>query len=49
RVEVVSYLKTLISDTDVWTKDTSQFALKQIAQNTVNRAEIEKDDFAIQE
>ncbi|KAA6338133.1 MAG: hypothetical protein EZS28_052726 [Streblomastix strix] len=49
RVEVISYLKTLISDTDVWTKDTSQFALKQIAQNTVNKAEVEKDDLAIQQ
>ncbi|KAA6394251.1 MAG: hypothetical protein EZS28_010226 [Streblomastix strix] len=47
RTEIISYLKTLINDSDKWTKNSSRITLKNLAQNSVNKSEIEKGGFEI--
>ncbi|KAA6365693.1 MAG: hypothetical protein EZS28_038780 [Streblomastix strix] len=46
---VIAHLKTLINDTDEWTKKQSKRSLRFLAYNAVNKAEIEKDSFMIPE
>ncbi|KAA6373391.1 MAG: hypothetical protein EZS28_031082 [Streblomastix strix] len=49
RSEIIAHLKTMINDPDEWNKNQSRFSLKFLAQNAVNRAEIEADGFVIPE
>ncbi|KAA6389712.1 MAG: hypothetical protein EZS28_014762 [Streblomastix strix] len=49
RKKVISYLKTAVNDSDSWMKRNSMKRLRELAQNVVNRAEIEKDGFKIPE
>ncbi|KAA6372243.1 MAG: hypothetical protein EZS28_032230 [Streblomastix strix] len=45
--DIIKHLKTLVNDEDEWVKDTSRRKLQDLAQNEVNKAEIEKDGFVI--
>ncbi|KAA6380548.1 MAG: hypothetical protein EZS28_023926 [Streblomastix strix] len=47
RTEIISYLKICVNDTDVWIKDQAKWRIKDLMLNPVNRAEVEKDGFAI--
>ncbi|KAA6377429.1 MAG: hypothetical protein EZS28_027046 [Streblomastix strix] len=47
RMTTIEHLKTLVNDEDEQVKDTSRRRLKDLAQNEVNKAEIEKDGFVI--
>ncbi|KAA6372378.1 MAG: hypothetical protein EZS28_032096 [Streblomastix strix] len=47
RHEIISHLKTLINDPDSWTQNNVKDALKDLALNAVNKAEIEADGFTI--
>ncbi|KAA6376827.1 MAG: hypothetical protein EZS28_027646 [Streblomastix strix] len=47
RITVIKHLKTLINDENEWIKDSSKYRLQGLAQNGVNKAEIEKDGFVI--
>ncbi|KAA6395823.1 MAG: putative nek protein kinase, partial [Streblomastix strix] len=49
RKEVISYLKAAVNDSDSWMKTCSMIILKNLVQDAVNRAEIEKDGFKIPE
>ncbi|KAA6362233.1 MAG: hypothetical protein EZS28_042240 [Streblomastix strix] len=46
---LIAHLKTLINDTDEWTKNAAKRSLRFLAYNAVNKAEIEKDGFKIPE
>ncbi|KAA6363110.1 MAG: hypothetical protein EZS28_041362 [Streblomastix strix] len=48
-IELIRHLKTLVNDTDEWTYTNSKLTLCHLALNTLNRAEIESDVFAIPE
>ncbi|KAA6357999.1 MAG: hypothetical protein EZS28_046474 [Streblomastix strix] len=45
--EVITHLKSIISDTDDWTKISSIKAIQYLARNEVNKIEIEKEGFKI--
>ncbi|KAA6386885.1 MAG: putative protein serine/threonine kinase, partial [Streblomastix strix] len=45
RKEVINYLKAAVNDSDSWMKTYSMKRLRGLAQNALNRAEIEKDGF----
>ncbi|KAA6375577.1 MAG: hypothetical protein EZS28_028894, partial [Streblomastix strix] len=47
RTDIISYLKTLINDSDNFIKINSRIALTDLAQNSVNKSEIEKGEFRI--
>ncbi|KAA6353601.1 MAG: hypothetical protein EZS28_050872 [Streblomastix strix] len=47
RKTIIKHLKTIVNDEDEWVKDTSRILLEGLAQNGVNKAEIEKDGFVI--
>ncbi|KAA6390525.1 MAG: hypothetical protein EZS28_013947 [Streblomastix strix] len=47
RKDIIKHLKTLINDEDEWIKIDSILRLYDLAQNEVNKAEIEKDGFVI--
>ncbi|KAA6390123.1 MAG: hypothetical protein EZS28_014349 [Streblomastix strix] len=47
RKNIIAHLKKIINDTDKWTRDSSRFALQYLASNSVNKAEITKDGFAV--
>ncbi|KAA6396721.1 MAG: putative CBL-interacting serine/threonine-protein kinase 9, partial [Streblomastix strix] len=49
RKEVINYLKAAANDSDLWMRSSSRYILRDIVQNAVNRAEIEKDGFKIPE
>ncbi|KAA6403714.1 MAG: putative NEK/NEK2 protein kinase [Streblomastix strix] len=49
RHAIISHLKTLINDSDTWTKNNAKLRLKGLALNTVNKAEIEAGGFTIPE
>ncbi|KAA6399436.1 MAG: hypothetical protein EZS28_005034 [Streblomastix strix] len=46
-VEIIGYLKTLVNESELWTKLNSKCALRYLAQNGINRAEIESGYFVI--
>ncbi|KAA6354707.1 MAG: hypothetical protein EZS28_049767 [Streblomastix strix] len=47
RSEITSHLKSLVNDSDEWTKNNSIGALAYLAQNLVNNREIVKGRFKI--
>ncbi|KAA6331446.1 MAG: hypothetical protein EZS28_053386 [Streblomastix strix] len=47
RREIIAHLKLLINDPVDWVKINQKQALRFLAQNAVNRAEIESDGFVI--
>ncbi|KAA6384108.1 MAG: hypothetical protein EZS28_020364 [Streblomastix strix] len=47
RTNVIKHLRSIVNDQDNWTKNESRRALRYLAQNLDNKAEIEKDGFAI--
>ncbi|KAA6386763.1 MAG: hypothetical protein EZS28_017712 [Streblomastix strix] len=47
RTNIISYLKTLINDSEIFIKIYSRIQLGNLAQNSVNKSEIEKGDFII--
>ncbi|KAA6383053.1 MAG: hypothetical protein EZS28_021419 [Streblomastix strix] len=49
RSEIIAHLKTMINNDNQFEKNESRFSLKYLAQNAVNRAEIEADGFIIPE
>ncbi|KAA6362557.1 MAG: hypothetical protein EZS28_041914, partial [Streblomastix strix] len=44
---IITHIKTLINDSDVWTKSTARKVLNGLAVNAANKAEIEKGGFKI--
>ncbi|KAA6371361.1 MAG: hypothetical protein EZS28_033112 [Streblomastix strix] len=44
---IITHIKSLINDSDVWTKNTAKKVLNGLALNAVNKAEIEKGGFKI--
>ncbi|KAA6355610.1 MAG: hypothetical protein EZS28_048863 [Streblomastix strix] len=49
RKEVIAHLKTLVKDPDSWIRSSSKNALRYLAYNAKNLAEISKDGFVIPE
>ncbi|KAA6369602.1 MAG: putative G2-specific protein kinase NimA [Streblomastix strix] len=49
RKDIFAYLKTALSSSESWIKDDAKWPLKMLAENSVNRLEIEKDGFKIPE
>ncbi|KAA6384710.1 MAG: hypothetical protein EZS28_019764 [Streblomastix strix] len=47
RTEIISYLKTLINDSENFIKTNSRIILRNLAQNSVNKTDIEKGGFKI--
>ncbi|KAA6399980.1 MAG: hypothetical protein EZS28_004489 [Streblomastix strix] len=47
KTKIIAHLKALLKDPDDWEKYAAKNALKYLAQNAVNLAEIEKDGFVI--
>ncbi|KAA6377666.1 MAG: hypothetical protein EZS28_026807 [Streblomastix strix] len=47
RTNVITHLKSIANDQNEWTKTSSRFALRYLAQNSDNKNEIEKDGFVI--
>ncbi|KAA6393620.1 MAG: hypothetical protein EZS28_010854 [Streblomastix strix] len=47
KIDIISHIKTLVDDKDDWTLKISRLTLSGLAQNEVNRAEIEKGWFKI--
>ncbi|KAA6371241.1 MAG: hypothetical protein EZS28_033231 [Streblomastix strix] len=45
--DIIKHLKTIVNDEDELVKDISILRLQDLAQNEVNKAEIEKDGFVI--
>ncbi|KAA6388052.1 MAG: hypothetical protein EZS28_016422 [Streblomastix strix] len=49
RCDIITHLKKLVYDSDEWMKNASRERLKGLAQNLVNKGEIEKGGFVIPE
>ncbi|KAA6384088.1 MAG: putative aurora-B kinase Ark1 [Streblomastix strix] len=49
RKDIIGYLKELTTDSDQWTRNEANWRLRGLAQNAVNKADIEADGFAIPE
>ncbi|KAA6396604.1 MAG: putative MAP kinase kinase family domain protein [Streblomastix strix] len=49
RKEIIGHLKTLVTDSDDWTKNAAKPRLRGLAQNAVNKADIEAGGFVIPE
>ncbi|KAA6361771.1 MAG: hypothetical protein EZS28_042701, partial [Streblomastix strix] len=47
KTEIIAHLKALLNGFDDWGKNAAILTIKDLAQNVVNRAEIEKDGFII--
>ncbi|KAA6388855.1 MAG: putative G2-specific protein kinase nimA, partial [Streblomastix strix] len=49
RKDIIAYLKTTLSSSESWIKNDAIWILRLLAENSVNRSEIEKDGFKIPE
>ncbi|KAA6359436.1 MAG: hypothetical protein EZS28_045036 [Streblomastix strix] len=49
RKDIIAYLKTTLSSSESWLKNNSKQILRLLAENSINRSEIEKDGFKIPE
>ncbi|KAA6395534.1 MAG: putative AGC family protein kinase [Streblomastix strix] len=45
--DIIGHLKTLVTDSDDWMKNESKWELRGLAQNAVNKADIEAEGFVI--